>query len=112
MWYDIIGVAAHCANPEATAKEWSNQHLPYSEEATLQKLEQWKQSTTGPTTCAKFATYRPKGCNGCKFKDKIRSPARLGVQYKEVATPQKALDTIGSAILIPNLLSEHLRVLK
>ena len=101
LWYDIIGVAAHCIDPEETAKEWSNKHPSYDERATLRKLAHWKQSTTGPTTCAKFEADRPNGCRGCKFKGKIGSPARLGVQYQEVAVPQEALDTVANSIPMP-----------
>lgn len=101
LWYDIIGVAAHCIDPELTAKEWSNQHPSYDEKTTLHKLAHWRQSTTGPTTCAKFEADRPNGCRGCKFKGKIGSPARLGVQYQEVAVPQKALDSVANAIPMP-----------
>ena len=101
LWYDLIGVAAHCVDPETTAKEWSNQHPSYDEKATVQKLVHWKESTTGPTTCAKFEADRPNGCRGCKFKGKIGSPARLGVQYQEVAIPQEALDKVANSIPMP-----------
>lgn len=101
LWYDLIGVAAHCIDPETTAKEWSNQHPSYDERATIQKLAHWKQSTTGPTTCAKFEADRPNGCRGCKFKGKIGSPARLGVQYQEVAVPQEALDKVANSVPMP-----------
>ena len=101
LWYDLIGVAAHCIDPETTAKEWSDKHPSYDERATLQKLAHWKQSTTGPTTCAKFEADRPNGCRGCKFKGKIGSPARLGVQYQEVAVPQEAVDKVGNSVPMP-----------
>lgn len=101
LWYDIIGVAAHCVDPEETAKEWSHKHPSYDERSTLRKLAHWKQSTTGPTTCAKFEADRPNGCRGCKFKGKIGSPARLGVQYQEVAVPQEALDKVANSIPMP-----------
>jgi len=101
LWYDIIGVAAHCVDPETTAKEWSNQHPSYDERATIQKLTHWRQSTTGPTTCTKFEADRPNGCKGCKFKGKIGSPARLGVQYQEVAVPQEALDKVANSVPMP-----------
>jgi hypothetical protein len=101
LWYNLIGVAAHCQDAEETAKEWSNQHPSYDERATLRKLAHWKQSTTGPTTCAKFESDNPSGCKGCKFKGKIGSPARLGVQYQEVAVPQEALDKVANSIPLP-----------
>jgi hypothetical protein len=84
LWYDLIGVAAHCTEPEATAIAWSDQHPDFNAQVTLHKLEHWRNSATGPTTCSKFEADRPGGCKGCKFRDKIGSPARLGVQYQEV----------------------------
>ena len=101
MWYSLLGVAAYCQDPEATAITWSEQHPSFDVDNTLRKLEQWKRVTTGPTTCAKFSTDRPDGCKGCKFKDKIGSPARLGVQYQEVAAPTDAIDPVSTDIPVP-----------
>jgi hypothetical protein len=84
FWYDMLGVAAFCHSPEKIAVEWSDGHPDFSPERTLQKMYQWKQNSTGPATCAQFAQKRPAGCRGCPYKDKIGSPARLGVQAKEV----------------------------
>jgi hypothetical protein len=85
LWYGLVGVAAHCHDPEATAIAWSENHPSFNANETLKKLNHWKSATTGPTTCSKFQELRPNGCRGCKYKDKIGSPARLGVQYQEVA---------------------------
>ena len=87
LWYDLIGVAAYCEDPDATAIAWSENHPDYDAKETLRKLRQWQNSTTGPTTCTKFEIDRPKGCDKCKFKGKIGSPTRLGVQYAEIAPP-------------------------
>jgi len=101
LWYDLIGVAAYCVDPENTALEWSNNHPKFSERDTISKLTHWKESTTGPATCAKFEIDRPNGCKGCKYKGKIGSPARLGVQYQEVAVSQEAPDATANTIPIP-----------
>jgi hypothetical protein len=85
FWYALIGVAGYCQDPEATAISWSENHPKYNANATLGKLQHWKQATTGPTTCKKFEELKPGGCKGCKFKDKVGTPARLGIQYMEVA---------------------------
>jgi hypothetical protein len=85
FWYALIGVAGYCQDPEATAIAWSENHPKYNANATLGKLQHWKQATTGPTTCKKFEELKPGGCKGCKFKDKVGTPARLGIQYMEVA---------------------------
>lgn len=101
LWYNIIGVAAHCMDPEATAVAWSDKHPKYDHATTMRKLAQWKASTTGPATCAKFEADRPGGCKGCKFKGNISTPARLGVQYKEVAPPIVAAQQTANLIQLP-----------
>ena len=101
FWYAMIGVAAHCIDPEATAISWSDQHPGYNASETLRKLSHWKTATTGPTTCKKFEELRPAGCKGCKFKDKVGTPARLGIQYLEVAPPTSAPDSAASDIPMP-----------
>lgn len=97
FWYALLGVAAHCQDPETTAISWSEQYPNHNADNTLRKLAQWKAATTGPTTCKKFEDLRPGGCKGCKFKDKVGTPARLGIQYLEVAStsippPSAAVD--------------------
>jgi hypothetical protein len=87
LWYDLIGVAAFCEDSEDTAIAWSENHPDYNPKETLSKLKQWQRSATGPTTCSKFEIDRPRGCDKCKFKGKIGSPTRLGIQYAEIAAP-------------------------
>jgi hypothetical protein len=101
FWYAMIGVAAHCENPEEVAVAWSQHHPAFSEHATISKLSHWKQSTTGPATCSRFESLRPDGCKGCKFKDKIGSPARLGVQYQAEEIATVAPDKVASEVQIP-----------
>jgi hypothetical protein len=101
LWYNLIGVAAYCQEPEATAIAWSENHPSFNANETLRKLNHWKNATTGPTTCTKFEIDRPGGCKGCKFKDKIGTPARLGVQYQEAPPPTTAPDTAASEIAMP-----------
>ena len=101
LWYNLIGVAAFCNDPEKTAIEWSKGHPKYNKERTLHKLVQWKESASGPTTCMKIESNRPTGCKNCKYKGKIGSPARLGVQYQEVSMVKEALDKVANAIPIP-----------
>ena len=101
LWYDLIGVATFCVDPEKTAIQWSQNYSKFSRESTIEKLIHWKESATGPTTCSKFDTDRPGGCKGCIYKGKIGSPARLGVQYKEVHVAQEAPDKQASTIPMP-----------
>jgi len=101
LWYSLIGVAAFCVDPEDTAIKWSEGHEAYSESVTRKKVIQWKANATGPTTCGKFLSDRPNGCRGCKFKDKVGSPARLGIQYQEVAVNAEAPDKVANSVLMP-----------
>lgn len=101
FWYALIGVAAHCHEPEATAIAWSEHHPGYSADATIKKLAQWRASATGPATCKKFEELRPAGCKGCKFKDKVGTPVRLGVQYLEAAPPVDVPTYVAPDIAMP-----------
>jgi len=87
LWYALMGVAAHCSDPEETAKAWSQNHPGYDEGTTLRKLNQWRNSTTGPTTCTRFEQERPDGCKGCKFFNKITTPVRLAMEYAPAPPP-------------------------
>ena len=101
FWYALLGVAAHCENPEQTAIAWSKDHPNYSEQETLTKLAQWKRVTTGPTTCSKLEVERPDGCKGCRYKDKIGTPTRLGYKYEEVEVVEAAPDAVANEVKIP-----------
>lgn len=101
FWFGLMGVAAYCQDDVATALAWSERHPKYNQNEVVNKFQRWKRTVTGPTTCKKFDELRPTGCKGCKFKDKITSPARLGTQYVEIAAPTTAPDNIVHEILIP-----------
>lgn len=101
FWYAMLGVAAYCEDADQTALSWSDQHPEFSAAGTLRKMAHWKQSTSGPTTCKKLEELRPGGCKGCKYKDKIGSPTRLGVQYVEVAPTTTAPATVVTDIPLP-----------
>lgn len=101
MWYNLIGVAAFCVDPEDTAKEWSQHHPQYDEAETIRKLRNWKQAVDGPTTCTRFDSARPGGCKGCPFLGRIGSPTRLGAQYEPEDTTQDAPDEAVVEVEIP-----------
>ena len=101
MWYALMGVAAYCQDPEATAMSWSENHPTYDAANTIAKMNQWRASTTGPAMCVRFENARSKGCDKCKYKDKIGTPARLGVQFVEVAPASDTPDPVANEITIP-----------
>jgi hypothetical protein len=100
FWYTLMGVAAHCVDPEVTAVRWSNQHPAFNQQQTLDKLDQWRRQTTGPATCKRFQNENPKGCDGCRYKDKITTPVQIGAQYAEAA-PAADIPDPGVQIPVP-----------
>jgi len=101
FWWKMMGVAAYCQEPVATAIKWSKEYANFNESEVTTKIENWKNGATGPTLCEKFMLERPEGCKGCKFKDKIGSPARLGTQLAEVKSMAAMVDPIAAVVPVP-----------
>jgi hypothetical protein len=101
VWYDLLGVAAYCKDSEQTAVEWSRGHSGFDANEAVTKMRRWRDTTTGPTTCDKFEGDRPNGCKGCKYKGKIGTPARLGVQYEEIPLKDVTLDSVANQVPMP-----------
>jgi hypothetical protein len=101
IWYRMLGVAAFCHDSHAVAIKWSEGHPEFDPQATIDKMEQWKQKCTGPTSCEKIEEVRPDGCKGCKFKGKVSYPTQLGIQYQEVQIAPDALDTAAYEVELP-----------
>jgi hypothetical protein len=100
-WYNVMGVAAFCKDPEEVAIQWSNEHRTFNEAETRKKIVQWRNKTSGPTKCETFEENNPDRCKGCKFKGKIKSPNGLGVQYQEVQIAPDALDAAAYEVELP-----------
>lgn len=75
-WYAAIGVLAACTDGDRYAHHWSSGHPGYSHGETQARLARSREF--GPTTCAKFASLNPAGCQGCPFAGRITSPIQLG----------------------------------
>lgn len=103
LWYAIMGVAAYCKSPEQTAIDWSKNHPAFDQQNTINKMANWKERVTGPTTCKKFIELNPNMCKGCKFKDKIGSPAILGATYLEVESEAAKFDPTAADIPMPRM---------
>lgn len=91
-WYALMGVAAHCHDPEATAIRWSDQHPQFKRQETIDKMLQWKQQATGPATCNRLASENPTLCKGCKYKGGVTTPAQIGAQYVALEAPVGVTD--------------------
>lgn len=101
FWYAMLGVAAFCIDAEGTAVAWSDRHPDFERSRTLRKMEQWKQSVSGPATCKKFLEERPAGCKGCKFAGRITAPTQIGAQFSTVEISETAPDKVGAAVPMP-----------
>jgi hypothetical protein len=101
FWWKMMGIAAYCQEPVATAIAWSKDYEHFNESEVTAKIENWKNGATGPTLCEKFMLERPEGCKGCKFKDKIGSPARLGTQLAEVKSMAALVDPLAAVVPVP-----------
>jgi hypothetical protein len=101
FWWKMMGIAAYCQEPIATAIAWSKDYEHFNESEVTTKIENWKNGATGPTLCEKFMLERPDGCRGCKFKDKIGSPARLGTQLAEVKSVAAMVDPLAAVVPVP-----------
>jgi hypothetical protein len=101
FWYALLGVAAYCADPVATAVAWSKDHPSFDEATTIKKMEQWRAVTTGPATCARFNQERPSGCRRCPVKARVTSPVQLGVAYATVDVAPDAPDEPTAIAPIP-----------
>jgi hypothetical protein len=101
VWYLMAGTVGHCINGEAFFQEWSSGHPQYSAAATSEKIIQWKDRTTGPSSCAAFESKNPSGCTGCKFKGKVAFPLQLGAEADELLpeTPDINIKPIGDIVV-------------
>lgn len=81
LWYATVQLARHLVNPSEVAHYMSQGHPGYEPDAVDRKLAQLEERDIGPTTCAKFQTLNPAGCQGCKWK--ITSPIQLGEKPPE-----------------------------
>jgi hypothetical protein len=102
FWYALMGVAAFCDGPEATALTWSDQHPGFDYSKTILKVEQWRKQATGPTTCKKFKDLRESGCKKCPFAGKITTPGQIGRTMVEAEGPvEDALDIVAREVPMP-----------
>ena len=78
LWYACLGLLTFCEGGEEKAQEWSSGYSGYDYGQTEKKLQQWRDTGVGPTTCAKFGEVNADKCVGCPNVGKIKSPIVLG----------------------------------
>jgi hypothetical protein len=95
LWYAMLGVIVHCEDGDEHLQEWSSGHPDYSEAVTAAKAQQYRDSGSGPSTCAKIGSINPDGCIGCPYNSKIKSPIILGIpEPKPLEVVEKKLETL------------------
>ena len=77
VWRRVIGLLTFCEDGRTLAQTWTS-NREESGHTSLDwdvKYDTWN---AGPTTCESFQSCNPDGCNGCAFKDKVKTPLVLG----------------------------------
>ena len=87
-WFDALSVAKFCDDRDEAIHTLSEGYPGYNPAETEQKI----QHIIGPHTCEKFAENNPGGCDGCPYKDKIKSPIVLG-KVVEKAESNEIIET-------------------
>lgn len=78
LWYAMVGLIRFTTEGERYVHEWSTGHPSYSEHETNRKIQQHKDSGTGPTTCRWFHSLNAAGCAGCPHAPELKTPLFLG----------------------------------
>ena len=89
-WYAALGVLAYCEGGDDLAHEWSAGHPNYSHAETQAKLDRWRGSVSGATTCERFHSLEQKTCEACTHWQKIKSPISLGLTNDRTDEPLPA----------------------
>jgi hypothetical protein len=104
IWHAALGLMAFCVDGTATAHGWSSPEWFTQIDEKIARNREF-----GPTTCARFESLNPKGCESCAFKGKITSPIQLGRVQRTVpvrdTSPIHDVGTGGSAAekTLPNI---------
>lgn len=94
VWFSVVQLTRHLEEGRKAVHIFSNRHPDYSVEGTDAKIAQLEAKGIGPTTCAKFKSVNPAGCQGCQFN--VTSPIQLG--YKEVQSVEPTIQVVEHVI--------------
>lgn len=95
-WYAMMGLASfieHTNKDGVTingldvAHLLSKGHPSYDYDATTQKFYQAKNAQTGPTTCTKLQQINASPCEGCPFRNAVKSPLGAARLSKPATKP-------------------------
>lgn len=102
-WFNAMSVLRRCKNGLEVAQALSANHpeRSYTPEKTIEKF--YAAAEDDPSHCARFREHNPDGCKGCKFLNKITSPACI---YKLVRSSQakiaKPIKIEGEHLTLPD----------
>lgn len=108
VWYAALSIARLCRNPEKAIAAVSDGHPQYSADATEKKVAQLEARGIGPATCKKWSELVSNGCDSCRWKDKISSPAVSGRKVLEAAPPTVEVPQVVTGIEVPDLVVQEL----
>jgi len=93
LWFDCLGITAHCTDGEAISQGWSSGYAGYDKNETEKKITH--RIKTPPTTCDQFKKSHPTGCDGCTYST-CKSPIALGRDDSEfIKIAASSDDTLG-----------------
>lgn len=99
LWYDCLGIVAHCTDGKTLCHDWSSGYSGYSWQETERKIVQRLKAP--PTTCTQFRKTHPKGCEGCRAT--YHSPITLGMEKPKPAPPENPLAAMQQLYALLNL---------
>lgn len=79
VWHAGLQVLRFAQDGEMLAHEWSSGHPKYSADEVTTRLERLAEMT-GPAYCSTFERVNAKGCEGCRWKGKVKTPAHIKLQ--------------------------------
>lgn len=99
-WYNMIGCLRHADQSYKAVHFLSRRSPTYSKDATDLKIIQSEEANYPPTTCAKFESDNPGGCQGCPFRGKIKTPLQVVRELQTVPPPVVQLQTAQGPVAV------------
>ena len=104
IWHSVLTIAEACVDADEATHMASNEHDDYTYEETERKRNEIRKAIEGTHTCTviedRTKHKNPKGCEGCQFKGKFRSPYALGKTFliaKAPVQPEPTQDATNEA---------------
>ena len=99
-WYAMIGCLRHADKGHKAIHMMSQGHPQYGQQRTDDKIMQSENSGTGATLCTTFANHNPGGCDGCPYKDRIKTPLQVVREPEDAPAPTVNVETVDGEVAI------------